>query len=175
MALINSYFTPLQSQEGSYRFITEEEEEEGFCGEEECNLSRETARSIESLNTLLLNLPDIEIPELLYNPLPLQCLAANALPESVRLEIDGVLKEYSSVICTSPGHFQSSGSSHALAKSNECDGESGSCIEGGSQTGLLKDESDDVFCSPTEKVMNTGKAEDLASEVRFNTYNTPCS
>lgn len=55
------------------------------------------AMSVESLNTLLTRLPEISIPLTLYNPLPLQCLAANALPDTVRNEIDGVIAQYSNL------------------------------------------------------------------------------
>jgi hypothetical protein len=43
-------------------------------------------------------LPDVVIPDTIYNPLPLQCLAASALPEAVRQEIDGVLDRYSNAM-----------------------------------------------------------------------------
>lgn len=39
-------------------------------------------------------LPDIVIPPSRYNPLPLQCLAANALPNQVKDEIDRITSEY---------------------------------------------------------------------------------
>ena len=41
------------------------------------------------------NLPEISLPRPIYNPLPLQCLAASALPESVQREIDEVIALYS--------------------------------------------------------------------------------
>ena len=59
------------------------------------------SKSVESLTTLLTCMPDIVIPEPLYNPLPLQCLAANALPEAVCREIDQVLRECSTMTSTS--------------------------------------------------------------------------
>lgn len=46
-------------------------------------------RSTTSLDTI----PDIVIPLPLYNPLPLQCLAANALPEEVKMEIEEVVSQ----------------------------------------------------------------------------------
>ncbi len=59
------------------------------------NLSRtDRTMSVESLNTLLSQLPEISIPATLFNPLPLQCIAANALPKNVRAEIDGVIAQY---------------------------------------------------------------------------------
>lgn len=59
------------------------------------NRSRDSSKSIESLNTLLMSMPEISIPSPLHNPLPLQCLAANALPVELRREIDGLINEYS--------------------------------------------------------------------------------
>ena len=41
-----------------------------------------------------LSLPDIVIPAPLHNPLPLQCLAADALPEQVKEEIDRITAHY---------------------------------------------------------------------------------
>ena len=49
------------------------------------------AESISSLP----DIPDIFIPLPLFNPLPLQCLAANALPDELKSEIDGVIALYS--------------------------------------------------------------------------------
>ena len=57
------------------------------------NRSRDSAKSIESLNTLLMRMPEISIPSPLHNPLPLQCLAASALPKELRREIDGLIAE----------------------------------------------------------------------------------
>lgn len=39
-------------------------------------------------------LPDIVIPLPLHNPLPLQCLAAAALPDQVKQEIDTITDRY---------------------------------------------------------------------------------
>ena len=58
------------------------------------NRSRDSAKSVESLNTLLMSMPEISIPSPLHNPLPLQCLAASALPMELRREIDGLIAEY---------------------------------------------------------------------------------
>ena len=58
------------------------------------NRSRDSAKSIESLNTLLMSMPEISIPSPVRNPLPLQCLAASALPAELRREIDGLIAEY---------------------------------------------------------------------------------
>lgn len=63
--------------------------------ESSLNRSRDSAKSIESLNTLLMRMPDISIPSPVHNPLPLQCLAANALPMELRREIDGLIAECS--------------------------------------------------------------------------------
>ena len=41
-----------------------------------------------------LDLPDIIIPAPLHNPLPLQCLAADALPKQVKEEIDRITAHY---------------------------------------------------------------------------------
>ena len=40
----------------------------------------------------LLGLADIPLPRLLHNPLPLQCLAAEALPGNLKQEIDQLTK-----------------------------------------------------------------------------------
>ena len=48
----------------------------------------------ESISSLP-DIPDIFIPLPLFNPLPLQCLAANALPDELKSEIDGVIALYS--------------------------------------------------------------------------------
>ena len=37
-----------------------------------------------------LGLSEISVPAMLYNPLPLQCLAAEALPDNIKEEIDQV-------------------------------------------------------------------------------------
>lgn len=77
----------------------------GFSSRE---LQLRHTKSTESLNSLLRSLPDVVIPETLYNPLPLQCLAASALPEAIREEIDGVLDRYSTVMDSSVCQLQSS-------------------------------------------------------------------
>ena len=41
------------------------------------------------------DIPEIVIPPPLFNPLPLQCLAANALPDEVKSEIESVITLYS--------------------------------------------------------------------------------
>lgn len=87
-----SYLMGMESPLESFETILEE----SFTTEPmELDKSSARAMSVESLNTLLTSLPEISIPPTLYNPLPLQCLAANALPESVRNEIDGVIAKYS--------------------------------------------------------------------------------
>ena len=48
----------------------------------------------ESMSSLP-DIPDIFIPLPLFNPLPLQCLAANALPDELKSEIDSVIALYS--------------------------------------------------------------------------------
>ena len=58
----------------------------------------EMYRSTESLDSLDL-LPDIVIPPLLRDPLPLQCLAASALPKQLREELDSIVEQYSGVDC----------------------------------------------------------------------------
>lgn len=79
------------------------------------------SKSVESLNTLLSYLPDIVIPEPVYNPLPLQCMAANALPEPVRKEIervrDQVIWECSIMTTTSPQKNQDSSAGDASTSS----------------------------------------------------------
>lgn len=59
--------------------------------------------SVESLNTILSKLPEISIPATLCNPLPLQCIAANALPENVKAEINGVIAQYTDDTNALPG------------------------------------------------------------------------
>lgn len=46
-------------------------------------------RTTISLDTI----PDIIVPPPLYNPLPLQCLAASALPDEVKMEIEEVISQ----------------------------------------------------------------------------------
>ncbi len=114
--MINSYFSPVQSpfhlqQEMELESISIFVNETDAC----CNVDRDdqedgltASKSVESLNTLLTCLPDIVIPEPLYNPLPLQCLAANALPEAICKEIEQVLRECRSTMTTtaSPKRLQ---------------------------------------------------------------------
>ena len=61
--------------------------------ESRLNMSRDSAKSVESLNTLLMSMPEISIPPPVHNPLPLQCLAASALPVELKREIDVVIAE----------------------------------------------------------------------------------
>lgn len=75
--------------------------EDGLYIESSLNRSRDSAKSIESLNTLLMRMPEICIPDPVHNPLPLQCLAASALPPELRREIDGVIAEYASALTAS--------------------------------------------------------------------------
>ena len=84
-------------QEGQLDFSMDDfEREAGLLEAEESilNKSRDSAKSIESLNTLLMSMPEISIPSPVRNPLPLQCLAASALPAGLRREIDGLIAEY---------------------------------------------------------------------------------
>ena len=49
----------------------------------------------ETFSPITVDLPaEILIPTLLYNPLPLQCLAADALPKQIKEEIDQITSEY---------------------------------------------------------------------------------
>ena len=86
-----SYFTAMDLPFDSFDTIAEE----SFSLEPLDKSAR--AMSVESLNTLLARLPEISIPPTLHNPLPLQCLAASALPDNVRNEIDGVIAQYSNL------------------------------------------------------------------------------
>ena len=90
------------------------EREAGLLEAEESSLnrSRDSAKSIESLNTLLMSMPEISIPSPVRNPLPLQCLAASALPAELRREIDGLIAEYA-LFCEDQGqtHTQEAASS----------------------------------------------------------------
>lgn len=43
-----------------------------------------------------LGLPDIVVPRLVNSPLPLQCLAAEALPDEMKREIQLITDEYAS-------------------------------------------------------------------------------
>lgn len=115
MAVVNSYFLqpPAYHHSSTSKLEAEEELMEGNASDsddvkKQHNLlvSRELAKSVESLTSLLSSLPDIVIPETLHNPLPLQCLAASALPESISEEIDQVLKEFSVKMATSPRRLQ---------------------------------------------------------------------
>lgn len=114
MAVVNSYFLqPPAYHHSSTSELEAEELTEGNVSDsddvkKQHNLlvSRELAKSVESLTSLLSSLPDIVIPETLHNPLPLQCLAASALPESISEEIDQVLKEFSVKMATSPRRLQ---------------------------------------------------------------------
>lgn len=56
--------------------------------------SKEQLAKAESMSSLP-DIPDIFIPLPLFNPLPLQCLAANALPDELKSEIDSVIALYS--------------------------------------------------------------------------------
>lgn len=108
------------------------EKQQGFPGKDH---QLRSTKSTESLNTLLSSLPEVIIPETLYNPLPLQCLAAGALPEAVREEIDQVLDHYSNAMSSSQSAkglhkeagIATGGSSSALLNGAETDGG----IEGG--------------------------------------------
>lgn len=116
MAVVNSFITPLQSPSHLLHPFTPSEEGPGVLVEDIPNFRAEgdkagdkqqgfssrghqlrPTKSTESLSSLLKSLPDVVIPETLYNPLPLQCLAAGCLPEAIREEIDRVLKRYSSM------------------------------------------------------------------------------
>ena len=83
--------------------------------------------SVESLNTLLGKLPEISIPPTLYNPLPLQCLAANALPDGVKAEIDGVIAQYSDCPVSS-ADLECSESPCAMSESTDSIAEEGSSM-----------------------------------------------
>lgn len=96
----NDYFFAESGNNGAF----------GEVDQDMCQLSG--SKSVESLNTLLSNLPDIVIPEPVYNPLPLQCLAATSLPDSVRSDIDNILHEFS-VTVKSPSHILQQDSSGA--------------------------------------------------------------
>ena len=107
MAAVNSYLAPLLSPppcKDELQFSSGGEE--GISLElvqqqqhyQNGQLTR--AKSVESLNSLLTRLPDIVIPETLHDPLPLQCLAANALPQSVREDIDSIMEQYASSLAS---------------------------------------------------------------------------
>ncbi len=105
----NPYIAQVQSSTTSLRYYTTSDDEEpayhldNSDDRDELVSSRNSTRSLDSLDTLLMTLPDIVIPDPIRNPLPLQCLAAGALPECLRQEIDVVLKEYTPAM-TSPLH-----------------------------------------------------------------------
>ena len=92
--------------------------------EMECSLSRKQSlnASTEDICSAL-GLPDIVVPRLLNSPLPLQCLAAEALPEEMKREIQVITNEY-----VSPQEEQSSETSELELQSepscvlrlNEC-------------------------------------------------------
>ena len=60
----------------------------------------------------VLGLPDIVVPRLLNSPLPLQCLAAEALPDQMKREIQLITNEF-----VSPQEEQPSESSHSELQS----------------------------------------------------------
>ena len=111
MAVVNSYFSPVQSPYHLQHEVSNNFPDDAASTSFSCfsTSGLSASKSQESLNTLLTHLPDIVIPEPLYNPLPLQCLAANALPEAVRRDIDQVLGEYSTMATVlSPRRLQES-------------------------------------------------------------------
>ena len=57
---------------------------------EESSFELEKGSAMELSIDILAALPEISIPSLLVDPLPLQCLAANALPDRVKREIESV-------------------------------------------------------------------------------------
>ena len=159
MAVINPYFSPAQSP---FHLQQRSLDDYSNLGAGADALDRDqpvndddfaglsASKSVESLDTLLSYLPDIVIPEPLYNPLPLQCLAANALPEAVRIEIervrDQVLWECSAMTTTSPkrnqdgsdGDASSSGSGSSSARSAESrEDQASSGIRGDQRRGSL--------------------------------------
>jgi len=124
-----------------------------------------SAKSVESLTSLLRRLPDVVIPEPLYNPLPLQCLAANALPDLVRQEIDSVLNQYSQAISSpisSPGRILA-GAAAATAGSTCVDAEGPS--EGRdalvSNAGCEDDNGGDGINGDTHEEVNSCSAEEV--------------
>lgn len=127
MAVVNSFIAPLQppcrhlgytpaaEEEDISNFRAEgysctcEKQQGFFSNDRELEHQLRHTKSTESLSSLLKRLPEVVIPEPLYNPLPLQCLAASALPETVREEIDRVLEHYSAMSSSnSTSHLQSS-------------------------------------------------------------------
>ncbi len=78
------------------------------------DLSRsDRTMSVESLNTILSKLPEISIPPTVCNPLPLQCIAANALPENVKAEIDCVIAQYTDHTATNAVPARNDDDDHA--------------------------------------------------------------
>lgn len=61
---------------------------------------------------------EILIPALLYNPLPLQCLAADALPIQIKEEIDQITSAYGDMDSEQPKIPAVSECSRILANSN---------------------------------------------------------
>lgn len=117
MAVANSFISPLQSplHLRSYEMGEDISFLRAECGKlqrvsssKELNNQLKSTMSTESLSSLLMSLPEVVIPETVYNPLPLQCLAAGALPEAVREDIDRVLNYYSGRKSCSTGRMQSS-------------------------------------------------------------------
>ena len=100
-ASVNNFPYPSNSEESLNilrynNFAYQECGSNSASDEDLCHLP--CSSSTESLGMLLNNLPDIVKPDSVFNPLPLQCLAANSLPESIRREIDKLL-EFSKSPC----------------------------------------------------------------------------
>lgn len=209
MAAVNSYFAPLQLPLRSLPTCTTAAEQEDFplnhqrkaeghllnstsgscstCGEKSQEPSSphkhplKSTKSTESLNSLLRSLPEVVIPETLHNPLPLQCLAASALPEAVREEIDRVLDHYSNAM-SSPGRVQdvttaTGGSSSALLNGAERDASNATGEEESSVRGNLAVDKEglavQVVIAGEEERDPTGTSEESPlTEVRFLDYYT---
>jgi len=70
-----------------------------------CSTTAETSATATKTDSSgsLPDIPEITIPPPLFNPLPLQCLAANALPDEVKSEIESVITLYSADSAGSTG------------------------------------------------------------------------
>ena len=61
----------------------------------DCSLSRKHSSNASTEDICAaLGLPDIVVPRLVNSPLPLQCLAAEALPDEMKREIQLITDEY---------------------------------------------------------------------------------
>jgi len=141
-----------------------ERDDVGDSQEELCQVG--SSKSLDSLNTLLDKLPDIVIPEPVHNPLPLQCLAAGSLPESVRSEIDTVLSEFS-VVLKSPSHVLRQRVQRTLERPESLSFVPSMSGEMGEQSGACKKEDDKEKVASNKEEKEGPVGSEASGEVRI--------